>query len=189
MVFVMCILRCIAETLEAWIQFITKMSTIVVAITNDEFWPSCKRTMGMFYRCYMEGIMIERFANITLNFFSLAVALIMFVLSYFILGAVLPDDLLQSSFVPLLPAIVVCIITYLTLQLLAGGVLVIINSLYISYLVDLDNEYAPNETTQEIHAVYEEAVNMSVGLMDTNGKNYKKSGIYRRQYDQQNGRR
>jgi len=188
MVFVMCILRCIAETLEAWIQFITKMSTIVVAITNGEFWPSCKRTMGMFYRCYMEGIMIERFANITLNFFSLAVALIMFVLSYFILGAVLPDDMLESAFMPLLPAIVICIITYLTLQLLAGGVLVIINSLYISYLVDLDNEYAPNETTQEIHAIYEEAVNMSVGLMDTNGKNYKKSGIYRRQYDQQNSR-
>ena len=37
--FVMCLLRCIAETLEAWIQFITKMSTITVAITNDEFWP------------------------------------------------------------------------------------------------------------------------------------------------------
>ena len=188
MVFVMCILRCIAETLEAWIQFITKMSTIVVAITNDEFWPSCKRTMGMFYRCYMEGIMIERFANITLNFFSLAVSLIMFVLSYFILGAVLPDDMLQSVFMPILPAIIICIISYLTLQLLAGGVLVIINSLYISYLVDLDNEYAPNETTQEIHAVYEEAVNMSVGLMDTNGNNYKKSGAYRRQFDQQGGR-
>merc|ERR1712146_127503 len=144
---------------------------------------------GMFYRCYMEGIMIERFAGITLWFFSMAIALVMLLLSYFILLVVLPDDMLASSYVPFVPALVVCIITYLTLQLLAGGVLVIINSLYISYLVDLDNEYAPNETTQEIHAVYEEAVNMSVGLMDTNGKNYKKSGIYRRQYDQQNGRR
>ena len=188
MFFVMCILRCIAETLEAWIQFMTKMSTIVVAITNDQFWPSCKRTMGMFYRCYLEGIMIERFASITLNFFSMAIALVMFIVSYYILGFVLPDDWVASAFVPFLPALVVCIITYLTLQLLAGGVLVIINSLYICYLVDLDNEYAPNETTTEIHQIYEEAVNASVGYMNTEGSQYKKSGVYRRQYDQQNGR-
>ena len=65
--FLACILRCIIETIEAWIQFITKMSTITVAITNDEFWSSCKRTMGMFYRCYLEGIMVERFAKITMS--------------------------------------------------------------------------------------------------------------------------
>ena len=187
--FVMCIMRCLAEYLEAWIQFITKMSTIVVAITNDQFWPSCKRTMGMFYRCYLEGIMIERFASITLNFFSMAIALVMFIVSYFILGFVLPDDWVASPFVPWLPALVVCIITYLTLQLLAGGVLVIINSLYICYLVDLDNEYAPNETTTEIHQIYEEAVNASVGQMSPDGNKYKKSGAYRRQYEQQNGRK
>lgn len=185
-VFIMCILRCIAETLEAWIQFITKISTIVVAITNDEFWPSCKRTMGMFYRCYCEGIMIERFASITMNFFSMAVALVMFVLSYFLLGAVLSDEMLESMWIPWVPAIVVAIIAYLTLTLLSGGILVIINSLYVSYLVDLDNETAPNETTMEIHQVYKEAMDMCIGTMDTNGKNYKKSGAYRRQFDQQN---
>ena len=79
--FLACILRCIIETIEAWIQFITKMSTITVAITNDEFWSSCKRTMGMFYRCYLEGIMVERFAKITMSFLAAAVSLIMFVLS------------------------------------------------------------------------------------------------------------
>ena len=33
----------------------------------------------------------------------------------------------------------------------AGGVLVIINSLYMSYLIDLDNAYEPNEQTIAIH--------------------------------------
>ena len=33
----------------------------------------------------------------------------------------------------------------------AGGVLVIINSLYMSYLIDLDNAYEPNEQTVAIH--------------------------------------
>lgn len=188
-VFIMCILRCIAETLEAWIQFITKMSTITVAITNDEFWPSCKRTMGMFYRCFLEGIMIERFASITLTFFSMAIALVMFIMSYFTLSALLSDELLASAFMPWVPALVIMIISYLTLQLLAGGVLVIINSLYMAYLIDLDNEYTPTENTQAIHQIYAEAVDSRLGQMDQNGSRYKKSGAYRRQFENQNGGR
>ena len=41
--FMMCILACVARYLEAWIQFITKLSVITVAITNQEFWNSCKQ--------------------------------------------------------------------------------------------------------------------------------------------------
>lgn len=187
MVFVMCMLRCLAECIEDIIQFITKMSTIVVAITNDGFWPSCKRTMGMFYRCYYEGIMIERFTKITLFFFSLAVALVMFLLSYAILSVVLPDHM-TSGYIPLVAALVVCIIAFLTLQLLAGGLLVIVNSIYVCYLIDLDNGYTgdavTNEKTAELHAIYQGAIDQSIGYMGS-GRSYKKSGAYRKQYEQQ----
>merc|ERR1711939_225573 len=184
--FLACILRCIIETIEAWIQFITKMSTITVAITNDEFWSSCKRTMGMFYRCYLEGIMVERFAKITMSFLAAAVSLIMFVLSYTIMNAVLPDEMTgEGTLIPILPALLIGIIAYFTLQLLAGGVLVIINSLYMSYLIDLDNAYEPNEQTIAIHELYKRAVDDSIGFMNQGKGSYKKSGPYRKQFEMQ----
>jgi hypothetical protein len=48
--FVMCILSACARYLEAWIQFITKLSV----------WPSCKQTMGLLFRNYLDGVVIDR---------------------------------------------------------------------------------------------------------------------------------
>merc|ERR1719223_1846615 len=122
--------------------------------------------------------MIERFIKITLFFFSLAVALGMFLLSYAILSVVLPDHM-TSGYIPLVAALVVCINAFLTLQLLAGGLLVIVNSIYVCYLIDLDNGYTgdavTNEKTAELHAIYQGAIDQSIGYMGS-GRSYKKSG-------------
>jgi len=183
--FVMCILACIANYLEYWIQFITKLSVITVAITNQQFWTSCKQTMGILFRNYLDGVVIDRFAKMTLQFFAMFVALVMAVLGYFLAAAVLPDEFDQGLW-KLLIAIFVCIIVFCVLMLLSGTVLIIINTLYMTYNIDLDHNFAPSELTVEIHEMYKSAIDGSISAMVSKpGKNFAKTGPGRREAERQ----
>lgn len=174
--FLMCILACVARYLEAWIQFITKLSVITVAITNQDFWPACKQTFGLLMRNYLDGVMIDNFARMTLQFFAMLVALIMGILGYVMVGVMLPDDM-NTLTVQLIIAALVLVAVYCVLILLADTVLVIINTLYMSYIIDLDNNFAPSEMTAHIHQLYEQAIDGSIQRMqDKGGSKLKKSG-------------
>merc|ERR1711865_256199 len=185
--FMMCILACVARYLEAWIQFITKLSVITVAITNQEFWNSCKQTFGLIFRNGMDGVMIDQFAKLTLQFFAMLIALLMGMLGYVMVGAMLPDGL-NTLTIQLVITLFVCVVVYCVLILLADTVLVIINTLYMAYIIDLDHDYAPSEMTAHIHELYASAINGTISKMaEKGGAKFEKSGPGRRAAEQQQG--
>lgn len=103
------------------------------------------------------------------------------ILAYALSAVLLPDEV-NTTIIKICIAIFVCIAVFCILVLLAGTVLIIINTLYMSYLIDLDLDYAPNEMTREIHDLYKAAVDGSIALMaQKSGKNYAKTGPGRRQ--------
>jgi len=135
----------------------------------------------------MDGVMIDQFAKLTLQFFAMLIALLMGMLGYVMVGAMLPDGL-NTLTIQLVITLFVCVVVYCVLILLADTVLVIINTLYMAYIIDLDHDYAPSEMTAHIHELYASAIDGTISKMsEKGGSKFEKSGPGRRAAEQQQG--
>jgi hypothetical protein len=68
--------------------------------------------------------------------------------------------------------IVAFLVSYAVLSVLAGILLVITNTLYMCYILDLDHQetFTPGGKTQEIHAIYKLAIEGRIASLRSNPK-------------------
>lgn len=167
------IVACCWRSIQAWVDFLTRMAVIGLSITGDPFCKSAKDTTAMLMRNNLDGVFVDAFASFTTNCLTLAISFVMAVGGYVAGGH---NDDAQSW----LSAILTFIITFVVLSALAGIVLVICNSHYICYVLDLDHAYQPSQSTQHIHALYARAIEQRIGVMKQD-KSWETSGPGKRQ--------
>jgi hypothetical protein len=173
---VMEIVLCLWRYLEIYINFLTKMAVISLAITGDTFCGAAKKTHSMLLRHNLDGIFVDAFAGFTLRCFSLACAVVAGFSIYFI------GDLFFKS-VTLLVAISVVggLISYIALMAVSGIVLVVCNTHYMCYILDLDHNFAPQGRTLQIHALYKKAIGQRIMMLRSSPKQWARTGPGKRE--------
>lgn len=172
---VMEIVGCCWRQVQAWAEFLTKMAVIGLAITGDPFCKSAKDITTTLIRHNLDGVFVDVFASFTTNMLSLAISIAMGAGGYLAGGA---DGSIQA----IASAIMVGFISFMVLSAIAGIVLVTCNTHYICYVLDLDHNFAPSESTASIHALYKRAIDNRVGTMKAGkGKDWAASGAGKRE--------
>jgi|EP01043_Picozoa_sp_COSAG02_P035209 hypothetical protein len=167
------IVACCWSCVQAWVEFLTRMAVIGLSITGDGFCKSAQDVTAMLVRHNLDGVFVDSFASFTTTCLALALSILMG-LGGFIAGGA--NDDLQSWAGGILTAI----IAFVVLTAIAGIVLVTANTHYICYVLDLDHNYQPTPSTQQIHSLYSRAIEARIGAMKKD-KSWAKSGPGKRE--------
>ena len=152
------IVACCWNCVQAWVEFLTRMAVIGLAITGDPFCKSAKDTTAMLVRHNLDGVFVDSFASFTTTCLGLALSVLMGLGGY-VAGGANDDPQSWAS------AILTGVIAFVVLTAIAGIVLVTCNTHYICYVLDLDHNYQPSASTQQIHALYSRAIENRIGAM------------------------
>ena len=152
------IVACCWGAVQALIEFLSRMAVIGLSITGDPFCKSAKDTTAMLVRHNFDGVFVDAFASFTTTCLALAIAFLMGLGGYVAGGA---NSDLQSWG----SAILTTLISFLVLSAIAGIVLVTCNTHYICYVIDLDHNYQPTASTEQIHSLYSRAIENRIGVM------------------------
>ena len=157
------IIGCMWRYIKIYVEFLTKMAVISCAITGEAFCPSAKKTQKLLWRNNLDGILIDAFAGFTLFMLSLGVGLGLGYGAYFLAGT--SDD-------ALLVGLALGVASFMICMMVAGIVLVISNTHYLCYILDLDHRFAASARTQRIHELYSRAIDNKIGLMKKSPKKW-----------------
>lgn len=170
------ILHCLWRYLRAYLEYLTKMAVIASAITGMEFCTAAKANHKMTVRHNFDGFNVDGFASFVLRMLTLAVALLVGYAAYEYdiqsEGADVLVSVLKSLFMGY-TALVIC-------GMVAGILIVIVNTHYFCYVLDLDHSYAPAGRTQHIHELYSSALQGQLNALKKS-KKYKKSAQGKRE--------
>ena len=177
---VMEIVACLWRCLEVWIQFLTKMAVIALSITGDGFCTSAKSSSAMLIRHNLDGFFIDQFAGFTLSLFSMTVSAAFGYLTYLMLEA-------SRSDMSVVLGAVGFVVAFVALMAISGILLVVCNTHYMCYIMDLDHSFAPSNNTQKIHELYKRAIDRRIGEMRKNPKVWAVTGPGKREAAAQAG--
>ena len=166
------ILACLWRLVEVYVNFLTKMATIALAITAEPFCTSGKNVHKMLMRHNLDGILVDAFAGFTLMMLGLAVATGLGFGTWFIMDS---DEKMDIA-----AGVLSGVIGYVVLSAIAGIVLVTCNTHYMCYILDLDHSFAPSNNTIAIHDLYKRAIDDKIGALKKSG-GWAKTGAGKRE--------
>eukprot|EP01048_Picozoa_sp_COSAG05_P001905 COSAG05_NODE_70_length_22091_cov_108.202164_5_plen_193_part_00 len=170
------ILACLWRCVEVYIQFLTKMAVIALSVTGAAFCESAKSANELLMRHNLDGFVVDVFAGTVLNLFAFAIMILFGFTTYGVASFGTNNDDMRVVL-----AIVAAIVAFVTLKCVAGIVLVVCDTHYMCYVLDLDNNFAPCATTQQIHTLYKEAIDHRMGQLRSNPKVWASTGPGKRE--------
>merc|ERR1712146_865740 len=152
------------------------MAVLSLAITADPFCTSAKKVQTMLLRHNLDGILVDSFGGITLFCFSMTLSVVLGYAAYWY-------ELASSSSEPVAVAIgwLGGILGFLVLMSISGMVLLISNTHYLCYIMDLDHDHQPQPRTEHIHGLYQRAIANKIRSLRSNPKKWAASGPGKRE--------
>ncbi len=170
---VMAIVMCLWGYLEAYLKFLSKMAVISLAITGEEFCPSAKKVQTMLWRNNLDGILVDSFGSVALWSFSFIVSVAVGFATWAVYGS--------DEFVSVLMGWLAGVCTFLMLMAIAGIVLLVSDTHYLCYILDLDHEHTPQPRTEHIHGLYQRAIGNRIRFLRANPKKWAATGPGKRE--------
>ena len=145
-------------------------------------WSCCLLVLGLCRVdcCLLVRWQVDYFAGYTLRFFSIAIAVLVGWAMYHLLP-LLTSAVMAGQGIGYVLGIIAGLLTYAVTAMLAGILLIVVNTVYICYMLDLDNAYVPAGKSVEIHALYGQAVDARRTYMRSNPKRWAKTGQGKRE--------
>lgn len=173
---VMAIVMCLWAYLEAYLEFLNKMAVLSLALTADPFCASAKKVQNMLLRHNLDGILVDSFGSITLFCFSMTLSVMLGYAAYgYELAAKAGDSMAVAV------GIVGWFFAFLILMSISGMVLLISNTHYLCYIMDLDANQQPQPRTEHIHGLYQRAIANKIKILRQNPKKWASSGPGKRE--------
>eukprot|EP01043_Picozoa_sp_COSAG02_P037248 COSAG02_NODE_2781_length_8038_cov_3.889533_3_plen_625_part_00 len=174
---VMMMVMCLWGYLEAYLKFLNKMAVLSLSITGENFCPSAKKVQTMLWRHNLDGILVDSFGGVALWSFSLIISVAGGFATYAYQSLAHPGDDFSAAILGWLAGFM----TFIMLMAIAGIVLLVSDTHYLCYIVDLDHEHAPQPRTEHIHGLYQRAIGNRIRFLRAHPKKWAATGPGKRE--------